>query len=219
MPQGNPGYNAAVYATGTSTLMTLEPCSVVSGDLYEVTDSARRILDAFPVPIVNDSGGVVPAAEYTIGYNFGTINFNVSPTPPVTITANFLPRHLLDFIQATELSMSWEERDSTVLGNSGEDQTLTIMRVALSLDTLDAMDDDIDDGGGTLTLSDIFEGVDHVIIEFQPRGPTEDVYRARTQAQNVVINPNGPDGLLVASMQFEGSIETGANQLWSKGAP
>lgn len=91
--KGFAGYVATLKLSGTSTLMTTEPCSLVSGKTYQVTNTAKRTFDRAATLNVFDNGVNQNANVISIDYLFGRVTFAsaYTPTLPITITANFLP--------------------------------------------------------------------------------------------------------------------------------
>lgn len=92
--KGYAGYQAKILKTGTSTTMTTEPMSLVSGKTYQVTDAAKRLFDRSHATFNVFDDGVNKNAEVeSIDHLFGRVTFKSSytPTTPITITTNYLP--------------------------------------------------------------------------------------------------------------------------------
>lgn len=90
----SPGYSTGIYRSGTSTGMTAEACSLVTGKTYRVTNAARRLLDPAVAVVVDDNGSPVAAGDIaSIDYLHGVVTFDAgyTVTGPVTIDANYLP--------------------------------------------------------------------------------------------------------------------------------
>lgn len=91
--KGFAGYVATLKMSGTSTLMTTEACSLVSGKTYQITNAVKRTFDRTATLNVFDNGVNHNADVISIDYLFGRVTFApaYTVTGPVTITANYLP--------------------------------------------------------------------------------------------------------------------------------
>lgn len=206
MGQGTPGYNAAFYGTGTSTAMTDEACSEISGTVFQVTDTAKRILD-HDVAVVVKANAVTQSGNYTINYNTGTVTFTdgTHTGETITITANYLPRHLVAKLRTGTVSLSWDSEDTTALADAGEAHTLTILRVAIDLEAIQLLADV--DLYGTTSLWDIFASRAIKVLEFQPAGASYDIVRARGMFQGATLSTSGPAGVSAGRLSFIGGNE------------
>lgn len=91
--KGFAGYVAKLKASGTSTTMTSEACSLVTGKTYQITNTAKQTFDLAQPITVYDNGVNQTSEVITIDYLYGKVTFasGYSVTGPVTITANYLP--------------------------------------------------------------------------------------------------------------------------------
>lgn len=92
--KGFAGYVAKLMKTGTATLMTDEPMSVVTGQTYQITATSKRVLDRFTAIIVEDNNIAVPEADIeSYDHLFGQVTFKpgYTVTGPVTISGKYLP--------------------------------------------------------------------------------------------------------------------------------
>ena len=201
MGKGTAGKNADLYTTGTSTSMTDEACTENSGTEFQVTASAKRILDT-SVAVVVKVDTVVQSSGYSVDYNFGKVTFDTSQTgSTVTITASYLPRHNLAKIYDASISDSWDTVDTTCFQDDAQDTTLTIRRASISFSTYDLLDTVYD--GGTEDLNNTFANGDLKVFELQETGSGNSVTRVRsyltgkdvsTDAQGVVTVDLGTVG-------------------------
>lgn len=151
------GHRSAIKTVGTSTAMTNEACTMVSSTVYRITSTSRRVLDPTVAVTVNDNGSPVAAANVTIDYLFGTVTrTGGSFTGPVTVTANYLP--LLDVAEgvAWSVSMTRTELDKTVFGNTDKAYLLGLKTAEGTFELLDLPSTDLDAGGGTVKLEEVF---------------------------------------------------------------
>lgn len=178
MGKGTAGKDADMYVTGTSTSMTDEACTENSGTEFQITNSAKRILDT-SVAIVVKVDSVVQSSGFTVDKLFGVITFDVSQAgSTVTITGNYLPRHNVAKIQNWSLSDSKRTADTTCLQDDAADTTPLERTASISFTTFSLLEDVLD--AGSLTLQSIFDADNPVVFELQPRGSSEKVIRVRS---------------------------------------
>ena len=60
------GYLTCVRASGTSTAMTFEPMTNTSGNIFQITDTLRRVLDHAVTPTFEDTGE--SPQDISVGY-------------------------------------------------------------------------------------------------------------------------------------------------------
>lgn len=113
--KGFAGYQATVKQVGSSTAMTAEACTLISGKQYQITAAAHQIMDRSAVPTVYDNGIDHTADVDTIDFLFGLINFKSSytVTGPVTVTGKYFPTASLGSIQGFTLNMTTAPIDTT----------------------------------------------------------------------------------------------------------
>ena len=124
--KGFAGYLADIEAPGTSTAMTDEATSLVSGLTYQIDDVTRRVLDRSVAITVEDNAVAVSANDIeSIDYLFGRVTFvtGYTVTGAITITGNYLPRVVLGRGNSYTLTMQAETIDETdfqtAQGNGG----------------------------------------------------------------------------------------------------
>lgn len=115
--KGVAGYNVVLKKTGTSTAMTDEAMSLVSGKTYRITNAAHRVIDPEVAVVVEDGGTPVDAEDIlNIDYVGGTVTFVGGYTVggSVTIaTGNYLPTGAFGCSRSFTLTQSTAEIDST----------------------------------------------------------------------------------------------------------
>src|SRR4051812_9843924 len=84
-------YATTVEITGTSTAIVAEACALVTGTTYQITNTARRVLDPAVAVTVKDGGVAIPAANVDIDYLFGKFTLTAPPGGAVTVDASYLP--------------------------------------------------------------------------------------------------------------------------------
>ena len=159
-----PGYAAAVYLTGTSTVDAAEACSHVSGSgatqLFQVTNAAKHVWDpTVPVVVTDSVTGVVSPADYAFNPLFGTIQFaGFTPSGTISIAGNYLP--IKQFAGANKFDLNLKQTlvDTTAFGDSDA----SVRRTGTLVDS-DGTVDLFDDGfvildGGTETILTVLYG-------------------------------------------------------------
>jgi len=158
-------HNCSVYYTGTSTAVAGEACSVVAGTgglVYQITDTAKRIIDPTQTVTVYDNG-VDVTNSVAINYLFGRITFGVAPATPVTIDANYLPRHEITNSREFSINFSSDVVDKTVFsGDAARTKIHALIDASGSLTSYEAALTDY--GGGK--LSAWFTNGDSKVLEF-----------------------------------------------------
>jgi hypothetical protein len=195
------GYNADLYITGTSTAMTDEACTEVSGTVFQITNTAKRILD-HDVAIVVKANAVVQSGNYTIEANFGIVTFTDGSHTgeTITVTANYLPRHNVAQIRSETLTITWVTGDTTAQQDPAQRVILTQKQVSFSVDAVQLLDVTFD--GGTTELDDVISAGNAVVLEFQHLGASSNVYRARGVGDSMSISNNGPAGVAGSTLNF-----------------
>ena len=100
--KGFAGYVASIKSSGTSTSMTSEAMSLVSGKTYKIASAAKEIFDYNQALTFSDGSGPISAANIdSIDYLFGTVTFvsTFTPTGSVTVTGHYLPMSEVSFSQ------------------------------------------------------------------------------------------------------------------------
>ena len=114
--KGVAGYNANIKQQGTPTTMTGEACSLVSGQQYQITNAAHRIISYFDSLTVLDNGVDHTANVASVDYLNGLINFATGyvVTGPVTVTGKYVPTTTVARARNLTLNATSTEKDTTV---------------------------------------------------------------------------------------------------------
>lgn len=91
--KGYPGYSCVINKMGTSTTMTTEACSLVSGKTYQITAATKRVIDRSQALNVFDNGVNQNANVLNVDYLTGKVTFKstYTVTGPVTVTGKYFP--------------------------------------------------------------------------------------------------------------------------------
>lgn len=166
------GYSTTIKAGGPSTAMVAEACAG-SGTAWQVTNTARRIIDPAVAVTVKDNGVAVAADLYTVDYLFGNITFTASKVGPITIDGNYLTP--VDVAEAKEATFKLEREmlDGTSFSASSDGymrKTPGMFSASGSLTTLKPLQADLDAGAGTTILSTLLTSGTQFILEIRPGG-------------------------------------------------
>lgn len=119
------GHLCALYETGTSTSMTAEATTNVSGKIYRITDRSKRLIDPGNAVTVLDNASPVAASNIeSIDYLFGKVTFDsgYSVTGPVTITGNYMPLVEIATVKSFTFSASTGLLDITVMNQTANNR-------------------------------------------------------------------------------------------------
>jgi len=130
------GRNADIYlATGSGTAMTGEATTSLGGNVYQITDAARRAINPNASLTVLDGATPIPSSRYQVAYGSGKIYLLAAPAGTVTVTGEFLT--LSKVAQATDWTLDVQPvlEEVQVFGDSwksrarvGGDATCTFAR-------------------------------------------------------------------------------------------
>lgn len=91
--KGYPGYVCTIKKPGTSTVMTTEAMTLVSGKTYQITAASKRIINRAVAVTVFDNAVDHTADVESIDWLDGKVTFKAAytVTTPVTITGEYYP--------------------------------------------------------------------------------------------------------------------------------
>ena len=106
------GYLCEVKAVSSGTAMTDEATTTSDNLTYQITDSAKRILDLDTTVVVED-GGVPTSESYEINYLEGKIVFSSAVARTITVTGAYLTPVTVATADSYNLSINTDELDNT----------------------------------------------------------------------------------------------------------
>lgn len=139
------GYLATISVTGASTTMTGEATTNTAGTSFQITATARRIVDP-AVAIVIKDGGSAWGGTFTFDYLNGIVTLSGAPTGSVTIDGAFLPARQISQAYELDVSLSASLPDSSLLGSEFTQRTRALGDITGSLTCYDT---------GTQTYTDV----------------------------------------------------------------
>ena len=85
------GRNADIYlATGTGTAMTGEATTSLGGNVYQITDTAKRAINPNASLTVLDGATPISSSRYQVAYGSGKIYLAAAPAGTITVTGEYL---------------------------------------------------------------------------------------------------------------------------------
>jgi hypothetical protein len=108
------GYLASVKAISTGVAMTNE-ATTATGASYQITNSAKRILD-LNTPIIVNNGGTPTTEAYTIDYLNGRVTFGSTASRTITITGAYLTPATIATADTFNFSATAEAYENTAFG-------------------------------------------------------------------------------------------------------
>ena len=123
--KGFAGYQVDLKKPGTSTTMTAEAMTLVSGKTYKITNAAKNIWDRTGTFTVYDNAVNRNSQLLNVDYLYGQVTFLASYTVvgPVTVDGKYFPAVILAKYRNFTLNQTMEAIDNTDIptaqGNSG----------------------------------------------------------------------------------------------------
>ncbi|MFV2014007.1 MAG: hypothetical protein ACC656_01140, partial [Candidatus Heimdallarchaeota archaeon] len=113
--KGFAGYLATILKQGTTTVMTGEAMTLVSGKTYQINLATREIWDRAATFVVYDNAVDQTANVESIDYLFGKVTFlsAYTVTGPVTVDGNYFPTLTLGKAQTYGLTQTAAVIDTT----------------------------------------------------------------------------------------------------------
>lgn len=203
-------FNAQVKVSGAAVVMTGEATTFVSGKTYQVTNTAKRIVDPATAVVVKDNGVTVAAANIlSFDFLFGQVTFipAYTPTTPITIDGAYLPTASIAECKSVEFSVMGTLVDVTSFDSGGSrrkmlalvDVSGMLARLALPLDDLDPVT------GGTQSIDAWFKaGTARLIDVLFATGMR---FRCWVLFKDYKVTAQ-LDGAVEVSVDFEGAAQT-----------
>lgn len=168
------GYLTTISVSGTSTAMTAEAMTGSGAGPYQITNSAKRVIDYTAAqPTFYDNGVAISASDISaIDYLQGKVTFTASKTGPITVDGSYLP--LLTVAEARTVSLSFEadELDTSVFGSQYRTSTQGLKRITGSMEILSLPATDLDPGAGSRSFEAVFNAGTQIVFTVTPGGVT-----------------------------------------------
>ena len=206
------GYAAKLYRSGTSTSMTAEATTLVTGKTYRITNAAKRMLDPAVAVVVDDGGSPVSASDIlSIDYLHGLVTFDPSYTVSgaVTLDANYLPLSQIGDVYNASFTSTLTMLDDTVYEDTAVSRKAGLKDITGSFTAYDE--------GATAISSLLAAGTVLYLTWMQTGSAAEDHLRSRVLLESEDASV-AVDGLVESTYNFVGastkSVE-GRDVSWS----
>lgn len=119
--QATPAYSSTVSIVGTSTSLSAEAMGLVSGNIYQITNTAKRAIDPSVARTYKGNGVTIPANQVqSEDLLFGKVTFTQAETAPITMdTGNYLPITAVAVSKSFKLSVANKLIETTNLDSGG----------------------------------------------------------------------------------------------------
>ena len=163
------GWETTAKVSGTATAMTAEAMSGSGAGPYQVTNTAKRVLDPDDTFTFYDNGVAILAADISsVDYLQGKVTFTGSKTGPITVTGDYLPMLSWASCRNVSLSIVADKLDTSVFGSQWKTSIQGMKEISGSAEILERLTYDLDSGGGTRTWDAVFTNGTQVVLEISP---------------------------------------------------
>ncbi len=143
------GYAVVIEVGGTPTAVTGEATTNVTGNIYQITSTAKRVWDPTVAIVVKDGG--TPVTPTTIDWMFGKVTLPAPPGGAVTVDVTYIPRLAVVLGKSMSLDVSTDALDASVFGSRDRTYVAGLRTATCELSTYDVLTTDLDSGGDTWT--------------------------------------------------------------------
>lgn len=185
------GHRTAVKLSGTPVAITNEACALVSGSIYQVTNTARRILDPDTAIVVKDGGATVNASLYSIDPLFGRITFSGhTVVGAITLDGAYLPTHVAVESRSVSIGCQRKELEDTVFGDNDRTFLLGLKHAEGEIGGLDVLTTDLDAGGDTLVVEQLHSNDTKKLLEVTLNPDTPRYFRCWVRFPELGLEAN-----------------------------
>lgn len=215
-------FSTTIKAGGPSAAFTNEATTKVTANtVYQITDTAKRILDpsaALTVEVDADGAGggayaTAAASSYTVDYLFGKVTFAADQGSSATVRISGSYLTPVDIAEANEfeITLTRSVQDASYFVSDGfKRKQPTLMDASGSVKTLTTMQVDHDAGGGTTKLSAALAAGTPLFLEIHPSA-TGDKFRAWVLLEST-DESGSAEGLYSGTFTWQAAPVTGAGQ-------
>ncbi len=182
--KGFSGYMAKILKTGTTTTMTAEAMTLVSGKTYRITNAAKNVWDRTATWIVYGNGVAISSANIeSIDYLFGRVTFAAAytPTTPITVTGKYFPMSALGCTNGFTLTQTTNPIDESCMDSVAANDGHKIFNYGLKTATLDI--------NGVYRVANGFRELlvsrAEVMVEINPDGQSKSICRGWFKATSI----------------------------------
>lgn len=206
------GYTATVKASGAAVVMTGEATTSLGSQRYQVTNTARRIVDPATALVVRDGGTPIAATGYTFDYLFGIATLVSPPGGAVTIDCAYLPVYDVGEVRGFSFTGGSDVADTSIHGTQARRKMKLLKDCSGSFDTLRMFSEDIDTStGGTQSIQQWLAAGTAKLLEVDFGSGTERYLRAWILFEGLELSA-AHDGLVEGTANFTGAHQAGSTQ-------
>jgi hypothetical protein len=164
------GWAGTIKVSGTPTAFTNEATTALGGNVFQITNSVRRIVDPATAITVKDNGVTVPATSYTFDYLYGKVRGYAASPGPITVDGSYLPLLTVADAVSAAINQMRELLETTSFDSaaaaSGARRFLAGLKGADGeLEIVDVADTDLDGGAGTVVLATLMDAGTPKLLE------------------------------------------------------
>ncbi len=189
--KGFAGYVASLKQGGTPVPVTDEPTTDLTGDAFQITDTARRVIDWTTAVVIDDTGSPIAQSGITsLDHMFGIVQLASTPSGAVTFDYSYIPLTEIGKASSFTLTQTAETIDETDFETANSNSGYRVFNPGLRTVALEL-------GGfydSTEANWDVLESRNDIVIEINPDG--SDLSSARGIFKLVTRNQSGDVGAL-----------------------
>lgn len=160
------GVDTSILVSGTGLSMTDEATTNTTGNVFQITNAAKRLLDPEAAVVVEVGGVAADPGDYELDRLFGRVTFDSAPGGAVTVTGTYLPVAAVGTATSFGISRKATNQETTPLGAAGRAVTRqqTMKDVSGSIGRFDEADDLFVDAllsGATIAVQLNLNGAPH----------------------------------------------------------
>ncbi len=196
------GHLATISVTGASTTMTAEATSNTAGFSYQITNTAKRIVDPAVAIVIKHNSGVTWPTNFTFDYLNGIVTLDGAPTGAVTIDGAYLPARQIAQAYELDVSLAANLAESSLLGTTFIGRTRALSDITGSMSCYDAGLTEYTD----VQLYDLISSGTTKVVDIQWNGGTNYL---RFFAMFESVDPSASvDGVQSLSASFSANAQT-----------
>ena len=195
------GYQCQIKISGTATSMTAEATTTTDDQVYQITNTAKQVLDRTATITVLDDG-IATAEDYTLNRLNGTITFDsVDGDRVITVTGYYLPMTVAAYANAASESRNVDMLDSTVFGDTYKSRVAGLKSASGTLSQFDVTD---------TTYIDALTAGEPVVIEKRTLSTDEpDRYWALLESSEVAAAVEGLQNESISWVSYDSWLRLG----------
>jgi len=196
------GLNTVIKISGAATSMTAEATTTSDNQVYQITSTAKQVLDRDTAPTVYDDG-VETVESYTVNYLNGKITFATvdAGRGPITVTGKYLPMSTAAYAHSMSVSKAVDLHETTAFGATHKNRLAGLKSASGTINQFDVAD---------TTYSDALTAGNPIVIEIRSESTAEpDRYWALLESDEVAAAIGGVQDETVSWISHDEWIKLG----------